>query len=512
VSEESEQRLLVCAPTGRDAPLTCALLAKAGLASATCASIPELCARIEEEGAAGVLLAEETIDSAALGRLTTLLDRQPAWSDLPILVFSSPETTRRRVTARVVAQLGNVTLIDRPVRPITMLSAAHAAVRARRRQYALRRELAARELAVRRRDEFLAMLGHELRNPLSAILMALDVLEARPEETAKYRSVLRRQSKHLARLVDDLLDVSRVTSGKILLQKSRTDLADLVRRCATSLEGASRSQDVHVDVATPSRPVLVSGDPVRLEQVVVNLVSNALKYTPRGGHVGIAVATEAGQATLAVEDDGVGVAPDVLPRIFDLFAQAPETLDRARGGLGIGLTLVRSLVELHGGTVAAASEGVGRGARFTVRLPLETADASSPARENAPVGRAAVAHDVLVVEDHADSREALRALIEELGHHVDVARDGLEAIERAGAAQVLVVDIGLPGMDGYEVARRVRAERGGSVYLIALTGYGQPEDRRRALEAGFDRHFTKPVDIGALGRELAHEDLRGSHG
>jgi signal transduction histidine kinase/CheY-like chemotaxis protein len=504
---ESEERILVCAPVGRDARLTCDLLVRAKFGCTVCANLAEVIRRLGEEGGAALLLAEETLSPAGLARIEAYLGSQPAWSDLPIVVFSSPEGSLRRISSQVVARLGNVTLLDRPVRPITMVSAARAALRARRRQYALRGELDAQRLAVTRRDEFLAMLGHELRNPLSAILLSLEVLEKPRSDQVKYRAIVRRQAQHLARLVDDLLDVARVTSGKIVLQREPVDLGALVRRSVVALETATRAQDLHVETATPSRPAVISGDLVRLEQVVVNLVSNAIKYTPRGGHIAVTVAIDDGDAVLHVADDGVGLAPEVQSRIFDLFAQAPETLDRSRGGLGIGLTLVRSLVDLHGGSVTVASDGVGKGSCFTARLPLAVAPALAMTSSSQRGADSPTTHRVLVVEDNRDTRDTLIELLRELGHRVDGAVDGLEAVDRAGDAEVLVVDIGLPGIDGYEVARRVRAARGREVYLIALTGYGQPEDRRRALEAGFDLHFTKPVDIGELGRVLARTDL-----
>jgi signal transduction histidine kinase/CheY-like chemotaxis protein len=499
-----EERFLVCAPTGRDAPLTRDLLARAGLACAICGDVAEVIRRVDQEGAAGVLLAEETLTPAAIRALTEMLARQPAWSDLAILVFSSPEGSLRRVSGQVVERLGNVTLLDRPLRPITMLSSARAALRARRRQYALRAELDEQQLAVKRRDEFLAMLGHELRNPLSAMLLALEVLDRGEGNAAKLRAVLRRQTQHLARLVDDLLDVSRVTSGKIVLKRGHLDLAALVRRCVAAMEPTIAAQAHEISVSVPPARVPVLGDPDRLEQVVVNLLSNAVKYTPPGGHIDVRVEVVAGVAELHVADDGAGIAEDMLAHVFDLFTQAPETLDRARGGLGIGLTLVRSLVALHGGAIQVESAGPGRGSRFTVQLPV--VDDQAEALDPPPVVHppAETGREVLVVEDNADTRETLCELLAELGHSVAAAADGLEAVERARAIQpeVLVVDIGLPGIDGYEVARRVRAERGDSVTLIAVTGYGQPEDQRRAFDAGFDHHFTKPVDIDVLARLL----------
>ena len=496
---DAEQRLLVFAPTGRDAALTVSLLAGAGMIGEGCGSIEEVCDRVEHEGAACVMLAEEVLVPRALACLGRLLERQPAWSDLPILVFSSPDGPLRRRIGDLVAGLGNVTLLDRPVRPITMLSNARAAVRARRRQYVARDALDGERLAVRRRDEFLAMLGHELRNPLSAILLALEVLE-RGGDTGRFRGILRRQANHLARLVDDLLDVSRVTSGKITLQRAPLDLAELVQRCVQALDVSIRSQRLAVDVVTPASPVIVDGDPVRLEQVAVNLIANAIKYTPAGGNLRVEVGVDGDDAVLRVADDGVGIAPEMLGRIFDLFAQIDSTLDRAKGGLGIGLTLVRSLVELHHGTIVASSAGAGRGSEFVVRLPRLRADVPVSRGGAAPAARPG--HRVLLIEDNVDTRDALRAALEQLGCVVDAVGDGPSALDRADAPDVMIVDIGLPGIDGYEVARRIRARRGAAVRLIALTGYGQPDDRRRAFEAGFDAHVTKPVDLRALIRLL----------
>jgi signal transduction histidine kinase len=504
-----EERIVVCAPTGRDASLTAQILAGAGIGCVACRDVVELCRRVEEEGAGAVLVAEEALGNAALARMTTLLDRQPAWSDLPILVF----TTRREAlsagphAARLVAMLGNVTLLDRPVRPITMLSAVHAALRARRRQYAGRDEMQAQQRAIRQRDEFLAMLGHELRNPLGAIQLALEMLDSTTGDSTKYRGVLRRQAAHLTRLVDDLLDVARVTSGKITLQRGAVELGDLVRRCLQSQDAAIRASGLQVETVFEAEPV-ICGDLVRLEQVVVNLVANAIKYTPAGGRLRVRLAADGDDAVIGVADDGVGIAADMLPRVFDLFAQVPGTLDRAKGGLGIGLTLVRSLVELHGGRVEATSPGLGQGSTFTVRLPI--GDARGTARPSMPT--AAVPRDarsILLVEDNPDSRETMRDLLERFGHRVEVACDGPEALARAGKLRpdVCIVDIGLPGIDGYEVARRLRGQLGDRVYLIALTGYGQPEDRRRAFDAGFDSHFTKPVDVRSIVSLLAKPDL-----
>ena len=504
------ERALVLAPTGRDAELTCILLARAGIDCRACADMNELCGIVEHDGAALILLAEEVLVPAAVRRLTDMLTHQPAWSDLPILLFTgeNAKVQARSPTARLLAPLGNVTLLDRPVRPITVISAAQSALRARHRQYMARDELTRRRQEVEQRDRFLAMLGHELRNPLSAILMAIEVME-RGGDGAAPRAIIGRQAVHLGRLVDDLLDVARVTSGKIVLQRAPLALDDLVQRSvATAAAQAGRRE---ITLRAPAEPVCVEGDVVRLEQVVANLIANAVKYTPDGGRIEVSVAREGGDAVVRVADDGVGIAPDMLSRVFEMFVQAQSTIDRSQGGMGIGLTLVKNLVELHGGRVEARSDGPGRGSEFTFRLPAQP-QRSRPDSGNGHATHRTTGHvhDILVVEDNTDSRELLATIVGASGHRVTTASDGLMGVERAlqQPPSVMIVDIGLPGLDGYEVARRVRAALGDQVYLIALTGYGQPSDRGLALDAGFDLHLTKPVDIDRLRDILDRRDPR----
>jgi PAS domain S-box-containing protein len=383
-----------------------------------------------------------------------------------------------------------------------------------RKQYDAERESRRREAEAltRAKDEFLAMLGHELRNPLGTITNALGVLDrlVADGDVRRLLGIIGRQTSHLGRLVDDLLDVARVTSGKIELRRQPLDLRALAEGCLDALTQAGRARHHAITVEGP--PLRVSGDPARLEQVVSNLLDNALKYTPAGGQVTVRIEQVDGDVVLRVRDSGEGIRADLLDRIFDLFVQEPQALDRTRGGLGLGLTLVRRLVELHGGSVAAASEGPGRGSEFSIRLPrLAEADVPAPARA-AGLGPAAPRpRRVLIVEDNADARESLSLLLRLSGHEVETSENAMEGLEKlaAFAPDVMLVDVGLPGMDGYDLARRVRerpAARG--VALIALTGYGQTEDRRRAQEAGFDVHLTKPVEPDRL-RKVLDELARG---
>jgi PAS domain S-box-containing protein len=361
----------------------------------------------------------------------------------------------------------------------------------------------------RRKDELLAMLGHELRNPLGAIRTALQVVnhaDTTPEEVARQRAIIDRQMRHVVGLVDDLLDVSRAMSGRITLEPHRLDLNEIARRCLLAAEHDERAPDHDLSLSVHAAPVPVLGDPVRLEQIVSGLLDNALKYTPAGGQIEMRIAREDGHGVIRIRDTGIGIPPDVLPRVFDVFMQADVSLARSRGGLGLGLTLVRKLTELHGGRVAAESEGAGRGSQFVVALPLAPDAAGSDDAAAATARPATPSRRVLIIEDNADARDALRALLELWGHRVETANDGPHGFELALAKRpdVVIVDIGLPGLDGYHVAQGLRAALGaGTVFLIALTGYGQPDDRRRAFEAGFDVHLVKPVAPEVLSETLA---------
>jgi signal transduction histidine kinase/ActR/RegA family two-component response regulator len=516
-ADPAEARILVLAPIGRDGALACTVLREAGIAAEQCADGEDIL-RHAQSGVGALVLTEDVVGTADMIIVEGLIRRQPAWSDLPVVVFASRETSALagRELGEHTQRLGNVTVLERPVHRATLISAVHSALRARERQYEVRDLLAAGEKSVRLRDEFLAMLGHELRNPLGAIRNTLHAIDLRdggdpegPRLRPRDRALMNRQVAHLTRLVDDLLDVSRVTTGKVLLKHERVDLVDLLLRCVQSLEEMARIHGPTLRYAPPSDSVVVAGDPTRLEQVVTNLLTNAIKYTPPEGSITVSVEGAGGEAVISVADTGAGLSPDMLERVFDLFSQSDRTLERAEGGLGIGLTLVRALVRQHGGEVTARSPGPGRGATFEVRLPLLRAE--EPAKPpQAPVATAQPAPAgeplrVLIVEDNVDNRESLVMLLEQLGHAPTAAEDGPQALKQLAAAphDLAIVDIGLPQMDGYEVARRVRGTLGSRVHLVALTGYGQPEDRERAKAAGFDDHVTKPLDLKQL-EQLLH--------
>ncbi len=373
--------------------------------------------------------------------------------------------------------------------------------RAREAQEEAQAQARALRAEARAKDEFLAMLGHELRNPLGTLSNAVAVLERLGgEETMRHLvAIIGRQTAHLAHLVDDLLDVARAASGKIELALRPVELHALAGRCVDALAQAGRT--ARHEVRREGEAVHVQGDPARLEQVVNNLLDTALKYTPPGGRLTISTARADDAAVLQVRDTGQGIRTDLLGRVFDLFVQEPQSLDRSRGGLGLGLALVKRLVELHGGSVAAWSAGPGQGSEFTVRLP---AVAVPQAQADAMEARARQTHPprrVLVVEDSPDARQSLRMLLEMAGHQVETCEDGPAGLATIGAFRphVALIDLGLPGMDGYAVARELRSRpETKAIRLVAVTGYGQAEDRRRALAAGFDQHVTKPVDASML--------------
>ncbi len=355
--------------------------------------------------------------------------------------------------------------------------------------------------ADRRKDEFLAMLAHELRNPLAPIRNAVTLLRKRPANdpiVEQMSAMLDRQVTHLAQLVDDLMDVARITSGKIELRLGPTDLDKVVRRTVEAVGPLLTERRHRIAVSVPAQPVWVRGDAVRLEQILTNLLQNAAKYTPPGGNVMVTLLTADTSAELRVADTGIGIRAEMLPRIFDMFQQGDRVQGRLIEGLGIGLTLVRNLVDLHGGTIEATSAGLGRGSEFIIRLPL---CAPGPATQESTTRPERRPRKVLVVDDNKDAAHSLAVVLRHEGHDVREVYDGPAALAAVAEAspQVVLLDIGMPGMDGYEVARRLRQTPGfNATPIVALTGFGSAEDHRRSREAGFNQHLTKPVDPEAL--------------
>ncbi|HEX4781491.1 MAG TPA: ATP-binding protein [Usitatibacter sp.] len=417
-----------------------------------------------------------------------------------------------RHAAQALGAGGEPLPVESGVREVSEVAdALSAAARERRtaeaeRERLLQREHLARteaETANRAKDQFLAMLGHELRNPLAAISNAAGLLEmpgATPQTGARAREIIRRQVSHLARLTDDLLDAARAILGKIELRTEPVDLAAIASHALGSLAASGRSSRHRIEPQFAE--AWVQGDPMRLEQLVTNLLVNAVKYTPEGGRIAVRTGRSGGESFVIVGDDGIGMSPELAARAFDLFVQGQRDIDRSHGGLGIGLTLVRRIAELHGGSATLKSDGDDLGTEFTIRIPA----AERPSGTAGAQARGTSAQrSILLIEDNDDARETMQVLLELMGHRVEIARDGVTGLEKALALapDIAIVDLGLPGLDGFEVARRMRASalvRG--TYLVALTGYGSTDVRREALEAGFDAHLTKPASIEMLGEIL----------
>ncbi|WP_422929267.1 hybrid sensor histidine kinase/response regulator [Singulisphaera sp. PoT] len=535
--EGSESRPVRILAQGRDGPLTCDILVAARIECEVVATVEELCFALED--AQVLVVAEERLELPHAEVLRNGLEGQPAWSDLPIIIVGKPGGKR----VRAAELLGNVTVLARPLSIEALVTAVRSGIRARRRQFQVRDLLGERDDADRRKDEFLAMLAHELRNPLAPIRNSVGLmrrLKAGDSGLDEVRDVLDRQVGHMSRLIEDLLDVARITRGRIELRTEPVELVAAARDAARSVVPTMKGRGQSFLADLPDSPLMIRADPTRIEQVVTNLLANASKYTERGGTIRLSVERRPSEAVVRIRDDGVGIDPRILPRIFDLFAQADRTLDRSQGGLGIGLTIVKRLVELHGGTVEALSEGPGTGTEMLIRLPLDEASASFTREASASGGvstsssgessssasgtpsTAATAGvspspdvieapdsppppprslRVLVVEDNRDAADLMAQILRLDGHELHVAYDGKTALADAPDfhPQVVFSDIGLPGLDGYELARRLRREPAlGGVMLVAVTGYGSADDVQRAYDAGFDHHLVKPINFEVL--------------
>jgi PAS domain S-box-containing protein len=461
-------------------------------------------------------------------RLTGWKQADAAGKQLPVVFRIVNEETRATVENPVdkvlrtgsVVGLANHTLliakdgteipIDDSAAPIVPAGGSLLGVVLVFRDFTARRnaERALREEA-KRKDEFLAILSHELRNPLAPISIAVEILQRtgpQDPQLKKLRDVIERQTKQLTRLLDDLLDMSRISSGKISLKRERLDLSVAVSSAVESIRPQMDSKNHELSVELPHKPVFVDGDGVRLAQVVANLLSNAARYSDPGGRIELKVDREGTDAVIRVRDHGIGISSDQMSRIFDMFTQVHHSFEGAQGGLGVGLSLSKQLVGLHGGSIEAKSAGLGKGSEFVVHIPLATIPHSQDA-QSSPVHAesAAVRYRILVADDNQDSAAVLSSLLSSEGHDVHAVHDGVKAVEAVQAFQpnVAILDIGMPGMNGYDAARKIRAQFGKGVVLIAVTGWGQEQDKQRSKEAGFDYHFTKPIDVSALEKILA---------
>jgi signal transduction histidine kinase/CheY-like chemotaxis protein len=525
VIETTDDRVLVRAPIGRDATLAASVLAQDGVHAEICDDIGVLCAGLEA-GAGAVLVAEEALDPEAMQRLCAVLARQQQWSDVPLIVLAR---TRRRIDAAVGAlelidRLGNVVLLERPVAVPVLRTAIRTALRARARQYEMRdhiqaversqemlqRARADAEAANRAKDEFLAMLSHELRSPLGAIntwahLLRTGRLDA--AKTTRALEAIERSARAQAQIVEDLLDVSRIVTGKLRLDLQAVRLAPIIDGAVDSVRPAAEAKGLTLDVDVDHETDTVDGDPDRLQQVASNLLSNAIKFTPNGGRVSVRFRTDGTEGHLSVTDTGKGIPVEVLPLIFERFRQGDSAITRAHGGLGLGLAIVRHLVERHGGRVRAESEGDDRGTTFTVTLPLSRVGVRRPLESVARLadapGLPLRGATVLVVDDDPLARESLAAALEQYGATTLLAASAHDALGTLDhmCPDAMVSDIAMPGEDGYSLIRRVRerpTERGGDVPAVALTAYAGRDHQVRALMAGFQAHVAKPFLLDRL--------------
>jgi signal transduction histidine kinase/ActR/RegA family two-component response regulator len=518
-----ERRVLVLGPNGKDAELIRTVLGDAGMECCYFSGSNQLAKELKT-GAGALIVTEEALMNGVERMLVDFMRMQPQWSELPVLIVTTRESSSPTIV-RFMESLGNVTLIERPMRVAVLISAVRAALRARQRQYQIRAYIAERERieeslreAGRRKDEFLAALAHELRNPLAPISNTLHLLRSSDSpsvDTQWAHGMIERQVQHLTRLVDDLLDVSRITRGKVTLRREVVELETIIRNAIETSKPLLEAASHKLHVSLPQTPVKLHADPVRLAQALSNLLNNAAKYTPNHGQIHLSAVRENGTAVIRVKDNGIGIAEPVLSRVFELFMQADNSVARSQGGLGIGLTLVRTFIELHGGTIEASSKGSGRGSEFVIRLPVleVTAQPTDVAAQN---GNGATHHArrILVVDDNHDGAESLALLLQMQGNEVHTVYDGPEAVEAMSQfhPDVVLLDIGLPTLNGYETARRMRALPDScDALIIALTGWGQEEDRRRSREAGFDHHLVKPVDLQTLESLLAGNPSHGSN-
>ena len=497
------RRVLLKSVTGKDAALATTVLERAGMSACTCHSVEALASEIER-GAGALLIAEEVLGDPAFRGVLARLQQQPAWSDLPVLILARTGADSMAIVD-AMEMSANFTVIERPIRIFSLISSVRTALRARARQYELRGVMEGLRLADERKTVFLATLAHELRNPLAPLSTALALLRRKPLDAVGARphyEMMERQVQHMVRLIDDLMEVSRITRGKIELKLEALALERVVADAIELSRPLLNSARHQLELSLPPTTVRVYGDRVRLTQVFSNLLNNAAKYTPAGGCVKVSVASAGGLARISIRDNGIGIPTHMLAAIFDIFVQVTDATRIAQGGLGIGLTLVKSLVELHGGTVQARSQGPGEGAEVSVSLPLARSDQIELPHPAQQVGDGeSLSGHILIVDDNREAADSLSVLLRMMGANTSVAYGGSEAMALATELRpsIAILDIGMPGMDGCELARHLREDpRNSSMVLIALTGWGQADDRVRVTAAGFDHHLLKPVDIAEM--------------
>jgi signal transduction histidine kinase/ActR/RegA family two-component response regulator len=500
--EGGEQRLLVLTPTGADSRLAVQLLRRCGFNAEACVSSEQFYRELGSDLGA-LIIADEALTPELVDRLISILEDQPPWSDIPVIVLSRHQTLGSTAhTFPKLYQRANVTVLERPLKTDILLSVVRNVLSARQRQYEVRSLLNTLQQKVRERDHFLAMLAHELRNPLSVISNSLQLLNHSVEaKRSRPLELATRQTNVIGRLLDDLLDVARFANGKISLEKENIALSTVM---ANAVEVCRRNMLEKRQHFTPSvgRDVVVNGDPTRLTQLFSNLLMNASKYTPADGKIDIQCEIQGSKVAVSIKDNGIGIKPELLAHLFEPFVQGDQGIERSQGGLGLGLALAKSIAEHHGGSITVTSAGTGRGSEFTVRLPVASAE---PAKTRSEPSLNGAQYNgslrIMLAEDDADAAESLEGLLRVCGYDVHIVKDGRAALAAAFVLQpeVVLLDIGLPEMNGYELARELRERLPDrKLLLVALSGYGQPEDLRRSREAGIDHHLVKPLHLEKL--------------
>lgn len=502
-----ELRVLLKLVTEKDSAIVVPLLARSGITALACSDAASLATEMSM-GVGTVVIAEELLDDPGFGPVLSWLQSQPPWSDLPVVIAARSDLESLAIT-QAIERLGNVTVLERPMRVSTFVSTVRSALAARRRQYQLRSTLDGLREADQRKTEFLATLAHELRNPLAPVRTALTIVSTQQLEQEKLQglyAMMDRQVSHMVRLIDDLMEVSRISQGKITLRTATIALDGVVRDAVEVCRPlfAASNQTLFLDL--PPTPCHVQGDAVRLTQVITNLLNNASKFTPTEGHIRVSMHSDDRFVRVEITDSGIGIPQDMLEAVFGMFVQIRGNARGEQAGLGVGLTLARGLVELHGGRVGVRSPGVDAGTTVTVELPLIPA----PVLANTPSSTAdefnvGQGHRILVVDDNRDAADSLGQLFAAMGAEVSVAYGGKVALDHMATAlpSIAFIDIGMPDMDGYELAARIRSvEAFSSVVLVALTGWGQAADRERILSSGFEHHLIKPADFQQLTRLL----------
>lgn len=510
-NEGLENRVLVFMPTGRDAALVCATLAHADVSAESCADAKALETEIGA-GAGAVLLAEEGLQNGTLEHLIEIFTRQPVWSDLPVVLFAGNAQSSEKLLTTIGTRF-NATIVERPIRVTMLISAVRGALRARQKQYQTRDLLNQLKQSDRQKDLFLATLSHELRTPLNSILGWIQLLRgnSRSIDARHGLEVIERNARAQSEIISDILFVSRIITGKLTLNLEPIDLIPVIEEAVEVVLPSIEAKEIELQIFFDPAIKQIKGDPDRLKQVFWNILSNAVKFTPFKGRIAIHAFVNAGQVEIEMSDSGIGIEPEFLPYIFERFSQADNSYTRKVGGLGLGLAIVRHLVEIHGGSVGVASEGAGRGTSFTIKLPVLTAAQANPAAlDNAGETAEAINGNeppagihVLLVEDNDDSREMLAVLFAQFNLRITAVASVAEALRELETARpdILISDIGMPEQDGYDLIREVRSlapEKGGRIPAIALTGYASLQDRARALKAGYQEHLSKPVDVNEL--------------